>query len=78
MDEPVEYLDLELLRSIPFSLVKDSPYDLMKEFIGHSQNLYDPMVYICETELDFPFNETLLPIVKSKLLDSVNGLTPYI
>jgi hypothetical protein len=78
VDEPVEYLDLELLRSIPFSLVKDSPYDLMKEFIEHSQNLYDPMVYICETELDFPFNETLLPIIKSKLLDSVNGLTPYI
>ena len=78
VDEPVEYLDLELLRSIPFSLVKDSIYDLMKEFIEHSQNLYDPMVYICETELDFPFNETLLPIIKSKLLDSVNGLTPYI
>jgi len=77
VDEPVEYLDLDLLRSIPFSIVKESQYDLMKEFIEHSQNLYDPMVYICETELDFPFNETLLPIVKSKLLDSVNGLTPY-
>lgn len=78
VDEPVEYLDLDLLRSIPFSLVKDSAYDLMKEFIEHSQNLYDPMVYVCETELDFPFNETILPVVKTKLLDSVNGLTPHI
>ena len=78
VDEPVEYLDLELLRSIPFSMVNGSTFNLMRDFINHSQNLYDPMVYICETELDFPFNETLLPIVKAKLLDSVNGLTPYI
>ena len=46
----------------------------MNDFIKHSQTLFDPMVYICETELDFPFNETILPIVKSKLLDSVNGV----
>ena len=78
VDEPVEYLDLELLRSIPFSMVKNSANSLMREFIKHAQNLYDPMVYICETELDFPFNQTLLPIIKAKLLDSVNGITPYI
>lgn len=78
VDDPVEYLDLDLLRSMPFDLVQDSPYDLMNEFIEHTQNLYDPMVYICETEIDFPFNETLLPIIKTKLLESVNGLTPYI
>ena len=78
VDEPVEYLELELLRSIPFSFVSGSPYKMMNDFIKHSQSLYDPMVYICETELDFPFNETILPIVKTKLLDSVNGLYPHI
>ena len=78
VDEPVEYLELELLRSIPFSFVCGSTYKLMNDFIKHSQTLFDPMVYICETELDFPFNETILPIVKAKLLDSVNGLNPYI
>ncbi len=78
IDEPVEYLELELLRSIPFNFVNYSPNKLMENFIKHSQNLYDPMVYIIDTDLDFPFNETLLPIVKIKLLDSVNGLTPYI
>lgn len=78
VDEPIEYLDLELLRSIPFKIVNGTSNNLMKEFIKHSQGLYDPMVYICETALDFPFNETILPIVKAKLLDSVNGLTPYI
>ena len=78
VDEPKEYLDLELLRSIPFELVSQSSYKLMDDFIKHSQSLYDPMVYICETEFDFPFNETILPIVKAKLLESVNGLSPFI
>jgi hypothetical protein len=59
-------------------MVNHSAISLMREFIKHAQNLYDPMIYICETELDFPFNETLLPIIKTKLLDSVNGITPYI
>lgn len=78
VDEPIEYLDLELLRSIPFCLVDKPTQELMRDFIEHAQQMYDPMVYICETDLDFPFTETILPIVKSKLLESVNGLTPYI
>ena len=78
INEPIEFLDLDLLRSIPFELVKGSPSFLMKEFILHSQTLYDPMTYICQTELDFPFNETILPIVKTKLLDAVNGIEPFI
>jgi hypothetical protein len=78
VDEPIEYLDLELLRSIPFSLVDKPKQELMRDFIEHSQQMYDPMVYICETDLDFPFTETILPIAKNKLLESVNGLTPYL
>lgn len=78
VDEPVEYLDLELLRSIPFNLVDKPKQELMRDFIEHSQQMYDPMVYICETDLDFPFTETILPIVQIKLLESVNGLTPYL
>ncbi len=78
VNEPVEYLDLELLRSIPFEFVQGSTSQLMSEFIEHSQKLYDPMVYICESDLDFPFNETILPITKAKLLDLVNGIQPYI
>ena len=50
----------------------------MYEFVKNTQTIYDPMVYVCETDLDFAFNDTILPIVKSKLLDVVNGLYPYI
>ena len=78
VDEPVEYLDLDLLRSIPFELLNESPKTLLNKFVEHTKNLYDPMIYLCETELDFPFNETIMPVLKAKLLDSVNGLTPHI
>jgi len=75
IDEPIEYLELDLLRSVPFKFY-NSVETLMNDFIKNSQSLYDPMIYICESDLDFPFNETILPIVKSKLLDSVNSLYP--
>lgn len=78
VDEPIEYLETELLRSIPMELVKETPIDLMREFIEHSQNMYDPMIYVCETDLDFPFKETILPVAKIKLLEAINGLTSEI
>lgn len=78
VDEPVEYLDLELLRSIPFDIIESGTEELIIQFIKYNQLLYDPMVYICKTEIDFPFNETVLPIVENKLLEAINGLAPFI
>lgn len=76
IDEPVEFLELEMLRSIPQEIFSESPEILLDNFVDFTQNLYDPMVYICECEIDFPFNETILPVVKSKLLESINSLYP--
>lgn len=78
VNDPVEYLDMELLRSIPFDLVEQSVEKLMDEFIKSNHLIYDPMIYICISDLDFPFNESVLPVVEEKLLESINGLTPYI
>lgn len=78
VDEPVEYLDMDLLRSIPFDFVENTVEELINQFIKNNQLLYDPMVYICKTELDFPFNETVLPVVEEKLLEAINGLSPFI
>lgn len=78
VNEPIEYLDLELLRSIPFDMVESSVEDLITKFIKYNQLVYDPMVYVCKTELDFSFKETMLPVIEQKLLEVVNGLTPFI
>jgi hypothetical protein len=78
VDEPIEYLDFSLLRSIPFDLVEGKVEELMEKFIKSNQLLYDPMIYICKTDLDFPFNESIMPVVEDKLLEAINGLYPYI
>lgn len=77
VDDPTEYLEMELLRSIPFDFVEQSPQKLMGEFVKNNPLIYDPMIYICITDLDFPFKESLMPVVENKLLESINGLTPY-
>jgi hypothetical protein len=78
VDEPEEFLELNILRSIPFEVVDVSHEDVINKFIKYNKQLYDPMVYLCKTDIDFPFNETVIPVIKSKLLESVNGFTPYI
>ncbi len=78
VDDPIEYLEMELLRSIPFDIVEQSPAKLMNEFVKNNPLIYDPMIYFCKSDLDFPFTESILPVVEEKLLESINGLTPFI
>ncbi len=78
VDEPEEFLEMTLLRSIPFEVIDVSYEEVIHKFIKYNNKLYDPMVYLGKTELDLPFNETVLPVIKDKLLESVNGITPYI
>lgn len=68
VDEPVRSLELELIRSVPKSFVEFEMKKFIKDFISYSQTLYEPMVYICSTDLDFPFRETIFPVAKTKLL----------
>lgn len=62
-------LQSKLIRSIPQQLVKNPVEQLMFEFINFSQELYDPVVYIFETDLDFPYKETILPLAEERLLN---------
>jgi hypothetical protein len=72
-EHPTESIEFTLLRSIPGILLDCSMESLMEQFIQHSQKMYKPMVYVCETDLDFPFNETMLPAVKERLLKEISG-----
>jgi hypothetical protein len=66
-------LQSKLVRSIPKQLVKNPIEQLMTEFISYSQDLFDPVVYIFETELDFPYKETLLPLAEERLLSALSS-----
>jgi hypothetical protein len=62
-------LQSKLLRSIPQQLVKNPVEQLMIEFINTSQELFDPVVFVFETNLDFPYKETMLPLAEEQLLN---------
>jgi len=61
-----------LVSSIPFNLIDNSIEETVIDFITNSQTLYEPVVYIFETELDFPYTETMFPIAEEKLLKSLS------
>ncbi|MCW9094677.1 MAG: hypothetical protein OQJ74_02410 [Ignavibacteriaceae bacterium] len=56
------------VRSIHQKMIKSSVEDLMRDFIAHSQVLHEPVIFVFETDLDFPYNETIFPIAEEKLL----------
>lgn len=62
-----------LLRSIPFGLINNSGDELMYDFIKYSQELYEPVVFIFETDLDFPYNETIFPVAEEILISLVRS-----
>ena len=56
------------VRSIPLNTIETSIEALMINFTNNSQSLHEPVVFIIDTDLDFPFNETIFPIAEEKLL----------
>ncbi len=72
-DHPTENIKFTLLRSIPSLLLDSSIEELMDKFVAHSQKMYKPMVYVCKTDLDFSFNESILPALKTRLLKEITN-----
>ena len=70
-NEVIHTMKTELIRSVPFESIKDSVEEFVKDFINNYQQLYDPVAFIFETDLDFPYEETMLPIAEEKLLDEI-------
>ncbi len=68
-DEPASQLQTKLIRSIPLLMINGNIDELMTEFISYSQQLFEPMAFIFETDLDFPFRETMYPVAEEKLLE---------
>ena len=72
-EHPTESIEFTLLRSIPNLLLDCSLEELMEKFVVHSQKMYRPIVYICKTDLDFPFSYSMLPAIQQKLLKEITG-----
>lgn len=52
-------------------LIHQSPESIKLTLIEQFRDLPNPATFVCETDLDFPYNETILPVAKRKLMAQV-------
>lgn len=50
------------------NIVHEAPETVKLDLIKEHQDLPNPATYIVQTDLDFPFDETILPVAKRKLM----------
>jgi len=69
--EKYRSLKTKLVKEVGKELIERSPESIKLDLIKQYTDLPNPATFICETDLDFPFNETIFPIAKRKLMGMV-------
>lgn len=64
-------LKTSVLESIAQAYIRHSPESIKLELIEKYHDMPNPATYACETDLDFPYVETILPVAKRKLMMEV-------
>ena len=50
------------------SSILETPEDLKLTLMEHHKEMPNPATFLMDTDLDFPFDETILPVAKRKLM----------
>jgi len=66
--EKFRALKTEFVRSETQQVIKKSPESIKQDLLKERHDLPNPATFICDTDLDFPFAETIFPIAKRKLM----------
>jgi hypothetical protein len=61
-------LKTQIVQSVRQAPLFASPESIKLQLIEEHKELPNPATYICSTDLDFPFAETIFPIAKRKLM----------
>ncbi len=70
-NKPIRSLKSKLLKQISIGYNETSITKLGLNLIDTYGSLVNPAIFICKTDLDLPFRETLFPIIKSKLISVI-------
>ena len=65
------------VKTLPMMSIRRSPHSIKLELMEEHRELPNPATYLCDIDLDFPFEHTVLPIAKRKLMRHLyiqNGL----
>lgn len=66
-------LKTQYLKSIRIGSIVKSPNSIKLELIREQKELPNPATYHLETVLEFPFSETIFPVAKRKLLQTIHN-----
>jgi len=69
--EKYRALKTEFVKSEKQEIIRRSPEFIKHELIKERQDLPNPATFICNTDLDFPFAETIFPVAKRKLMTAI-------
>lgn len=69
--EKYRALKTELVKSEKHSFIRRSPDVIKYELICERHDLPNPATFISDTDLDFPFAETIFPVAKRKLISQI-------
>ncbi|MFN0158366.1 MAG: hypothetical protein ACKVRP_09890 [Bacteroidota bacterium] len=70
-NEQFRTLKTRLLETLEQSYVRQSPESLKLELIARYHDLPNPATFACETDMEFPYAETFLPVAKRKLMSQL-------
>ncbi len=56
------------VKTLRMSTIQRSPHSIKLELMEEHRDLPNPATYVCDIELTFPFEQTVLPIAKRKLM----------
>lgn len=71
--ERFRQLKTTVLEKLDLPLLRKSPETLKLEVLERYRDLPNPAMYVCETDLDFPYEATILPIAKRKLMAQLSS-----
>jgi hypothetical protein len=74
-DERYRSLRTALVQSLSQPTIRLSPQEVKLHLVAERRDLPNPATWIVETEVDFPFESTVLPVAKRKLMRHLCGPT---
>lgn len=70
-DEKFRSLKTEIVKTEKQGLIKRLPQTIKHELIKERTDLPNPATFLFDTELDFPFAETIMPVAKRKMISYI-------
>jgi len=72
--EKYRALKTKLLKTYDQGILKQSLENIKLDLIHEFNELPNPATFRCDTDLDFPFTETVFPIAKRKLMSAITQM----